>query len=101
MRPGIKKPARGWFFKILSKLDIFDFSFFVFNVFTNNRIVFFNNHFFGHSTFILCGGVVVTGFGGRYQLNFVSHNNTPIFQRALFQPIQLNMDINYVSCVLT
>jgi hypothetical protein len=42
-------------------------------VFTDNRIKFFDLHFFGHSPFVFCRSVKVPGSFGRNQFNFVAH----------------------------
>jgi hypothetical protein len=42
-------------------------------VFTNNRIKFFDLHFFGHSPFVFGCRVKVSGSFGRNQFNFIAH----------------------------
>jgi len=52
---------------------LFDFGFFIYNVFADNGIKFFDLHFFGHSPFVFCCCIEVSGAFGRNQFNFIAH----------------------------
>jgi hypothetical protein len=69
---------------------LFDFSFFVNNVLTNNRIKFFDLHFFGHSTLVFCGCIKVTRAFGRNQFNFIAHFSILLYVNASFTQIDKN-----------
>jgi hypothetical protein len=56
---------------------LFDFSFFVNNVFAYNWIEFFDLHFFGHCPFVFGGGIEVSGSFSGNQFNFIAHFLSP------------------------
>jgi hypothetical protein len=57
--------------------SLFDFSFFVNDMFTNNGIKFLDLHFFGHSALVFGRGIKVPRAFGRNQFNFIAHNLSP------------------------
>tara|TARA_B100001113_G_C20659078_1_gene427008 strand:+ start:38 stop:223 length:186 start_codon:yes stop_codon:yes gene_type:complete len=58
---GIKKPGKPGSFQ--AQRNLFDFSFFVYNVLTNNGIKFFDLEFLRHGALVFVSGIEVTGTG--------------------------------------
>jgi hypothetical protein len=68
----IKKPATRAGFSVSDKHGLFDFAFFVDDVFTNHWIVFRHFHFIRRSFFVLIGGVEMTGTSRRDHADFIA-----------------------------
>ena len=72
-----KKALKYEGFSRLNQIQLFDFSFFVHHMLTNNRIKFFDLHFFRHGAFVFICGVEVASFGAGNESYFVTHLSTP------------------------
>lgn len=67
--------------KIKTAVCLFDFAFFIFNVLTNNRIIFTNNHFLSHCPRIFFSHVEVassrTGIQAYLNCGWLRHGKSP------------------------
>ena len=61
---------------------LFDFAFFVFDVFARNGVIFFDDHLFGHGARVLFGHIEVAGACGGVQADFdrgwLRHRLSPV-----------------------
>ena len=61
----------------LEETGLFQFSFFVNNVFTGYRVKFFDFQFARHSTFVFSSCVEVTSTSAGLQFDFIAHCSNP------------------------
>jgi hypothetical protein len=73
---------------VVKPKSLFDFSFFIDNMLTNNRIKFFDLHFFWHCAFVFGCGIKVTSAFGRNQFNFIAHFSISLNFSAVFTQIR-------------
>ena len=70
-----KAPAKQELF--LEETGLFQFSFFVNNVFTGYWVKFFDFQFAGHSAFVFGSGVEMTSTSTGFQFDFIAHCSNP------------------------
>jgi len=61
----------------LEETGLFQFGFFVNNMFTGNRIKFFDFQFAGHSAFVFGSGIEMTSTCTGFQFDFIAHCSNP------------------------
>jgi hypothetical protein len=69
---GHKKTRIAAGFSVSDKRGLFDFAFFVDDVFTNHWVVFRHFHFVRRGFFVLVGGVKMTGTSRRDHADFIA-----------------------------